>query len=382
LGWHYNQCKNLNQKWYKIAKNKILNSIIYLSGGEHHKQKVVWLNFGFNTKISNVLKQNFNARWSQTNKCWWVARKGFNYKKFKALLSPIAEIIPIEKKEPLQNKIALPKGYLEKLEQKRYSPQTIKIYTHYFKEFQVYFRDTDLYTIKVEKINTYIHQLIKEKNISSSQQNQRINAIKFYYEKVLNRTKEYYNIERPHKEKTLPDVLSKEEIYKMIKLTRNSKHQCIIALIYSCGLRRSEAINMQLTDIDSKRMLVKIRAAKGKKDRYVQLSPFTLELLRNYYKYEKPRKWIFEGVNGSQYSAASVLNVVKHAARRAKIKKRVFTHILRHSFATHHLEQGTDLRYIQEWLGHGSSKTTERYTHVSKKDFSKFRNPIDDLNSS
>ncbi|NOU62224.1 tyrosine-type recombinase/integrase [Marinifilum caeruleilacunae] len=355
---------------------------ILLSSDFHRNQKVVKITFDYNNRILGLLRKHFPAKWSQTKKCWWIIREKFDYKRFKEIFSPIAEIMPVENKEPEKIETALPKGYLEKLEQKRYSPQTIKIYTHYFKDFLIYFDGKELADIGFDEINAYLHKLIKEQNISSSQQNQRINSIKFYYEKVLGRTKEYYKIERPHKEKTLPDVLSKEEIYKMIQLTQNIKHRCIIALIYSCGLRRSEAINMQLTDIDSKRMLVKVRAAKGKKDRYVQLSTYTLELLRDYYRYEQPKKWIFEGVNGAQYSAASILNVVKFAAKRAKIKKRVFPHILRHSFATHHLEQGTDLRYIQEWLGHGSSKTTERYTHVSKKDFIKFKNPIDDLNSS
>lgn len=355
---------------------------ILLSRDIHRNRKVVKITFDYNLGILELLKKHFQVKWSQSKKCWWIARTEFDYEKFKEVLSPIAEIVPIADKSKVKIETDLPKGYLEKLEQKRYSPQTIKIYTHYFKDFLIYFDGKELVDISFDEINAYLHKLIKEQNISSSQQNQRINSIKFYYEKVLGRATEYYNIERPHIEKTLPDVLSKEEIYKMIQLTQNIKHRCIIALIYSCGLRRSEAINMELTDIDSKRMLVKVRAAKGKKDRYVQLSQYTLDLLRTYYKREKPKKWVFEGVNGAQYSAANVLNVVKHAAKRAKIKKRVYTHILRHSFATHHLEQGTDLRYIQEWLGHGSSKTTEIYTHVSKKDFSKFKNPIDDLSLS
>lgn len=273
----------------------------------------------------------------------------------------------------------LPVDYLEKLKRVRYSDSTIKIYSKYFKDFALYFNNTDLEKITTDQINSYILDLIKSKSISQSQQNQRINAIKFYYEKVLNRETEYYKIDRPKRENRLPDVLSKVEIGKMITCTSNLKHKCIIALIYSCGLRRSEAIKMKIHDIDSKRMLVKIRGAKGKKDRYAQLSERTLDLLRKYYVIYKPEEWVFEGKNGGQYSAESILNVVKAAGKKAGIKKRVFTHILRHSFATHHLEQGTDLRYIQEWLGHSSSTTTEKYTHVSKTDFMKFKNPIDDL---
>jgi len=273
----------------------------------------------------------------------------------------------------------LPEGYLEKLERKRYSEQTIRTYTSYFRDFASHFRRKDLENITTDEINQYILELIRKKGISHSQQNQRINAIKFYYEKVLEREKLYFKIERPKRELKLPDVLSKEEIAAMIDSTDNLKHKCLIVMIYSCGLRRSEAIDMKISDIDSDRMLIKIRGAKGKKDRYVQLARGALDMLRQYYKEYRPSVWLFEGQKGGQYSAESIMNIVKQAGRKAGIKKNVYPHILRHSFATHHLEQGTDLRYIQEWLGHSSSKTTERYTHVSKADFSRFRNPVDDI---
>ncbi len=230
-----------------------------------------------------------------------------------------------------------------------------------------------------EEINAYILRLIKERNISASQQNQRINAIKFYYEKVLGRKSEYYDIGRPRKERKLPDVLSKEEIRQMIDATENIKHKFLIALIYSCGLRRSEARQMKPGDIDIQRMLIKVRDAKGRKDRYVQLAKNTLDYYRRYREKYPVKEWFFEGRGGNQYSVESIYNVVKDKALAAGIKKRVYPHILRHSFATHCLEQGIDLRYIQEWLGHESSKTTEIYTHVSKLNFDKFINPLDDL---
>jgi integrase/recombinase XerD len=212
-----------------------------------------------------------------------------------------------------------------------------------------------------------------------SQQNQRINSIKFYFEKVLGRKSEYYDIGRPRKERKLPDVLSKEEIKRMINATNNIKHKFLIALIYSCGLRRSEARQMKTEDIDAGRMLVKVKGAKGKKDRYVQLAKSTLEYYNNYLKENPVKKWLFEGRGGKQYSAESIYNVIKDKAMAAGINKKVYPHILRHSFATHCLEQGIDLRYIQEWLGHESSKTTEIYTHVSKINFEKFKNPLDEL---
>ncbi len=273
----------------------------------------------------------------------------------------------------------LPRGYMEMLEQKKYSRNTIKIYASYFRDYMQYFSGRSLEDISKKEINNYILKLIRTKRISDSQQNQRINAIKFYYEKVLGRSREYYDIQRPRKASMLPDVLDKKEIAGMLRVTTNIKHKCVLVMLYSCGLRRSELINMQLNDIDSERMLVKIRQSKGRTDRYVQLDNQVLVLLRKYYHDYKPVKWLIEGSGGGRYSAESIVNIVKNAAYKAGVRKRVTPHVLRHSFATHHLEQGTDLRYIQEFLGHKSSKTTERYTHVSKQNFNNFRNPVRDI---
>ena len=354
---------------------------IILSGDIHRKLEVVAISFAYNSNLADILKQNFAVHWSQTKKHWWIERSVFDFKKFKAIFSTLAEIELHEKKEERNEKVelGLPYGYLEKLEQKRYSPQTIKIYTKYFNDFRSHFEERNLLDITMDEINAYILDLIQTKDISHSQQNQRINAIKYYYEQVLGREKEYIKIERPLRQKRLPDVLSKDEVCAMITGTHNLKHKCLIAVIYSCGLRRGEAINLKLKDIDSKRMVVKIVDAKGKKDRYVQLADSVLKVLRLYYNKEKPKTWLFEGQEGQQYSATSIYNTIKKAARIANIKKRVYPHILRHSFATHHLEQGTDLRYIQVWLGHSSSKTTEIYTQVSQQNFIKFKNPIDDI---
>ena len=164
----------------------------------------------------------------------------------------------------------------------------------------------------------------------------------------------------------------------MILNTKNIKHKCIIALIYSCGLRRSEALNMKINDLDSSRMMIKIIGAKGKKDRYVQFPEGILPMLRAYYKEFKPKIWLFEGQKGGPYSGESILKVIKGAAKAAKLNKRVYPHILRHSYATHNLEQGIDIRYIQAWLGHDSIKTTERYTHVAQNK-NNFKNPIEDI---
>jgi len=269
--------------------------------------------------------------------------------------------------------------YRNRLIQKRYSKNTIDIYCNYFKDFYNFFKNYRLEDLKPEEINKYILDLIKIKNISISQQNQRINAIKFYYEKILGKEKQYYTLYRPKKEHKLPKVLSKEEVKRIFDSCDNIKHCCILMLIYSAGLRRSELIDLKISDIDSERMVVNIKGAKGKKDRISLLSENTLQLLREYYKRYKPKVYLFEGPTGNKYSPSSVANILKKSAQKAGIKKRVTPHMLRHSFATHLLEQGTDLRYIQELLGHNSSKTTEIYTHVSKKAIDKIRNPIDDF---
>lgn len=187
-------------------------------------------------------------------------------------------------------------------------------------------------------------------------------------------------IYRPKTEKLLPNVLSKEEIKKILNAHSNIKHKTMLSLIYSCGLRRSELINLKPSDIDSKRNVVIIRQSKGKKDRIVPLSIKILMMLRDYYLDYKPKTWLFEGQNvGEMYSEKSLQSVLKQALSKTKINKPVTLHWLRHSYATHLLEAGTDLRYIQELLGHNSSKTTEIYTHVSTKNIQQIKSPFDDL---
>jgi len=175
-------------------------------------------------------------------------------------------------------------------------------------------------------------------------------------------------------------VLSKEEIAAILAAPKNPKHKAMLSLIYACGLRRSELLNLKPANIDSKRHLLIILNSKGKKDRVIPISDKLIEMLRAYYILYKPTTWLFEGQNkGEQYSAESLQQVLKQALVIAKINKPVSLHWLRHSYATHLLEAGTDLRYIQELLGHKSSKTTEIYTHVSEKSLQKIKSPFDDL---
>lgn len=260
-----------------------------------------------------------------------------------------------------------------------YSNNTKKIYLHFLRLFSIYFKNENLQIIPKEKIESYLFDLIKTQNISYSTQSQFINAIKFYYEKVLEKPKIVYNLPRPQRPKTLPKVLSKNEVKNILNSCKNIKHHCILMLIYSAGLRRGELINLKIVDIDSARMIINIIGAKGKKDRISLLSINMLSLLRKYYKEYKPKEYLFEGAKGGKYSPTSVAKILKKASTNAGIKKNVTPHMLRHSFATHLLEQGTDLRYIQELLGHSSSKTTEIYTHVSKKAIDKINNTVDDF---
>ena len=227
-------------------------------------------------------------------------------------------------------------------------------------------------------IKKYIQEIVKQGK-SLSHQNQTINAIKFYYEQVLDMPQRFYEIQRPRQEQKLPSVLSEEEVLKVISATANLKHKAILVTIYSCGLRLSELLNLKIPDIQSDRHLLLIRDGKGKKDRHTILSATTLSLLRKYYLVFKPKEYLFEGQHGGRYSGKSVQNIIKHSLQSAKIKRHASVHTLRHSFATHLLENGTDLRYIQTLLGHSSPKTTEIYAHVSTKGLRDVVSPIEKL---
>jgi len=353
----------------------IAQSQILLSERIFKTKPVVLIEFSFEWAIVKQLQNLPEAIYLRDKKQWYIKKELFNYTRLLQYLGSKYEL-NIEK---LKLDLPLPEQYKAKLTQKRYSENTIKTYTKYFEDFINYFSNKELANIKTDEINAYILELIESKNISSSQQNQRINAIKFYYEKVLKQEKQYYSIERPNKEFRLPDILSKAEIKLIFENTTNLKHKCILEIIYSAGLRRGEVLSLKPVDIDSKRMRIKVRGGKGKKDRYTLLSKAVLNDLRSYFKAYKPKVWLFEGLNNGQYSATSVAKVLKKYATKAGIKKRVHVHMLRHSFATHLLEQGTNLRIIQELLGHEDIKTTEIYTHISSLEIDKVINPIDEI---
>lgn len=225
----------------------------------------------------------------------------------------------------------------------------------------------------------YLVSVRNKEKWSASEQNGTVNAIKFFYEKVLQRPREVYDLPRAKKPFQLPTVFAEEEIKKIFDATENLKHKTILCLAYAAGLRVSEIVNLKIENIDSKRMVMLIQQAKGQKDRIVMLSGKLLLLFRAYYKEYKPKKYLFEGQFSEQYSPCSIQLILKAAKQKAGIKKKGSIHALRHSFATHLLESGTDLLSIKSLLGHNSLRTTAIYTHISKKHLSKIQSPLDKL---
>jgi site-specific recombinase XerD len=267
----------------------------------------------------------------------------------------------------------------QKLILKGYSPNTLKSYSSELSGFLKYFENHDLKNVTKDQIESYIYYLITKYKISDSRQNSAINAIKFYYEQVLNMPREYYDIQRPKRAHQLPNTLSKEEVIKLINSPGNLKHRAILNTIYSGGLRMGELLNLRIKDIHSNEGYIFLKGAKGKKDRHTLLSKYLLQLLRIYYKEFKPSYWLFEGQTGGKYSAKSVQNIFRKAQQDSGVNPWSTPHTLRHSFATHLLEDGVNLRIIQIWLGHESSKTTEVYTHVVGLNNKKIENPLDNL---
>ena len=352
------------------------------------QNRILRIYFTYNRTLIEEIKKIALSRWNSVENCWTIPYNEQNADKTRELaknngLKWDYQIISKTEGTPRQPKHAgylrCPASYTEKLKELRYSKNTLDVYTDLFEEFINYYPDLAPENISEEEIIAFLRYLVNERKISTSYQNQSINAIKFYYERVLGGKRKIYLIERPRKEKYLPEVLSEEEVAAILKSITNIKHKALIMTIYSGGLRISELINLKVKDIDSDRMQIRISQSKGKKDRYTLLSKKTLITLRQYFREYKPKVYLFEGEGGGQYSDRSIQNILKAAVQKAGIKKRITVHTLRHSFATHLLENGTDLRYIQSLLGHSSSKTTEIYTHITTKGMDQIKNPLDKL---
>jgi len=357
-----------------------------------HNQKQIGFTYRADKVISALIQQLPETQWSKehdmyytpnnSNKVGLILRtfRGIAWVNMNTFLpnKPIRNGFnsPLVLDETKMEASPVPKAYFDKLKLKRYSLNTARSYIACFEKYMSFFNDAPPMNLTEADIRQFMHKLIQD-GASGSQQNQYINAIKFYYEVVMGMPKRFYALERPIKEKPLPTVCSREEIMKIISLATNIKHRCIISLLYSTGMRRSELLNLKIEDIDSKSWRIKIRKGKGKKDRYTLLSQRLLTDLRRYYLIYKPKEYLFEGAKGGMYSGSSIQKLINKLVKQAGIRKRVTAHTLRHSFATHLLENGTDIRYIQVLLGHGSLKTTEIYTLVATKHLQTIVNPLD-----
>jgi integrase/recombinase XerD len=370
-----------------ISLNELLSfDEVIVKTVRHYNKQVVGIYFPKSPELLHAAKKIPGIRFSKSCGCWYVDREPDVIDKIKDAFGSLA-IVRVEgnidnEETDLQaasSDSCCPKEYMDLLRHKRYSEATCRNYTAQFGLFLNYFPNKTPDEITDDEIKRYMDYLILKKQISTSTQNVVINAIKFYYEKVKGRAEKYYAFERPIREIKLPVVMSEHEVLLVLKACENLKHKTMLFIIYSGGLRRGELINLRVTDIDVSRNVINIRGAKGKKDRITLLSEKTLALLSDYYEKYKPTYWVFEGEGHQQYSASSLNKVFINAVRKSGITKLVTLHSLRHSFATHLLEHGTDIRYIQSLLGHNSSTTTEIYAHVTKRGFENLRSPLDNL---
>lgn len=373
-----------------------------LSISLHHlfiiNTKCIGIKFYPNKVIQALIKELPNIKWSKDNQMAYIVNNPKNlsliYSTFKGvawvdgkyfyrnkpLKDPVKEenqVKSIHFSHPKEvNYRQCPKEYKQKLELKKYSINTARVYVSCFEKFINHYKNTALTHIGEDQIRDYL-QLQVKKEVADATLNQIVNSIKFYFEIVLGMPNRFYHIERPRKKERLPEVLSKEEVKAIINNTNNIKHKCILSVIYSAGLRRGELINLKISDIDSKRMTIRVENAKGGKDRYTLLSHSVLKDLRIYFRQWKPKLYLFEGQKGGQYSGTSILKILTKSVKTSKITKNITPHTLRHSFATHLLENGVNIRQIQTLLGHADIKTTEIYTHIATTDLKIIKNPLD-----
>lgn len=261
---------------------------------------------------------------------------------------------------------------------KRYSYSTIKSYKYQVKQLLYFYKERKPSGLTLKEINAYLYHKIKNEQIAERTQNQIVNAIKYFYKQVIGRADIDIKIDRPKLPKDLPHYLSPKEVKSIIDVTLNIKHKAIITTIYSAGLRLNELVNLKLSDINSDQNFIRIQCGKGKKDRFTLLAAKLLVLLRKYYKIYKPQFYLFEGQYGGKYSKRSVQNIITAAVKKSGVFK-ASPHTLRHSFATHLVQQGTDIKYVKELLGHSSIKTTEIYLHLSQNDLKTINSPLQNL---
>ena len=349
----------------------------HLSTGMHRNKEVIWIAFEINQQLKMELKKRFpSAKWSQTNKSWYLpdlpsvrTALGMKHRELGSRLKKYIHPVNLTAYEAMQKQLKL----------KAYSKHTQSTYLSEFAHLLGILKGHNVNELTPGRLKDYLYYCATQLKMKERKLNGKLNALKFYFEQVLNKPKMFLEIPRPKKPSTLPKMLSKEEVKRVFNQVKNPKHLLALRLSYGMGLRVSELVAIKLEHIDSSRKVVLIEGAKGKKDRYVNLPESVIQDLRTYYKAFKPKKWLFEGQYGGPYSTSSVQHVFKKAMNAAGILKKIGVHGLRHSYATHLLESGADIRYIQELLGHHSIKTTQIYTHVTPGSKRNVRSPLDDL---
>lgn len=385
----------------KLEKSVIIRKFF------HRDKHCLGIYFEKDFEVIREVRKIPDVKFSGTNKCWYVPEqanalsviieclRGKVWVDISELKAP-KEQVPEGHQSVVKGKASNPKtGWSErklnpdqqqalrmmeqKLKLRGYSENTQRTYLQHFKEFLLFFYESHPVEINEAEIRNFILYLIEKRKLSKSTQNQAINAIKFFYEQVMMQERTVYYLERPIKDKRLPEVLSQEEVMLIFEALENIKHRVMLMLIYSAGLRRSELLNLRIGDVDFHRNIVFIRGGKGHKDRQSVLSQNLAPMLQEYLREYNPGFWLFEGLKGLRYSASSLQQVLKQAVSKAGIKKFVRLHMLRHSFATHLLEAGTSTRYIQVLLGHESPKTTEIYAHVSRFALDRIKSPLDQM---
>ena len=378
---------------------RCMEAQITLEKIHHRGTDQLAIRFPYHPAWTAIVKSIPLATYTKTHKCWLVpfTRQAANevVKIFRAHQVPVDYSRLYFKKEPasfasntVTNESALSDHHLralrmmeQKLNLKGYSTFTKKNYLSQFGSFLKFYANADLLDLTETEIRNYLLYLVEKKKVSRSTQNQAINAIKFLYEVVLRQERKVYYLERPLKEKRLPGVLSQEEILLFFSVVDNYKHKTMLMLTYSAGLRRGELLRLRVSDVDFARGVILIKGGKGRKDRQTLLAKNMVPVLKSYLDQYAPGYWLFEGLQGGQYSERSITSIVDQARVKAGIKKKFTLHTLRHSFATHLLEAGISTRFIQVLLGHESPVTTELYTHVSRLSLSKIKSPLDQLGS-
>ena len=337
------------------------------------------------TKMRLAFKKINSTYWHPNQKLWSIVNTEENKMLLKNVFKNQYKVVqtkaplPVEKRKlSITSEAAL--FELEKaLVLKKYGVSTVRMYKKMFTVFLNKFEGKEIAQITKEEIEGFVYELITKNKISESYQNQLINAIKAYYEHALGKPREYYDVKRPKKALTIPNILPKEEVLKILQHPKNIKHKAILWTIYSAGLRISEVLNLRIVDVHSKEGYLFIKDSKGKKDRKTILSNHLVDLLRAYYKKEKPAYWLFEGQTGGKYSTTSIRAIFRKAVKETDANPWATVHTLRHSFATHCIENNVNLRYLQNMLGHNSPKTTEVYTKTLYINNKNVKSPLDSL---